>query len=160
MLEEVHAGEHRISKRECASLVASGLRRRLAAARLDKAGAAYALVLALESAVALMLVATALNLVVALWSTPPYQSEELQGLAFTIGGYHHHVVHLGAYLLVLAALGGALGVASCRAFERVGPPGLARAGRPETEPAEISPAEITPASARWAAIPGGSWLSP
>jgi len=122
VLEESHAGERRPSARECASLVVAGLRRRVAAARSDKAGAVYAFALTLECAATLTLFATGINLAIELWSSPPYPLPELQNLAFRIGGYQHHLLDLAAYLMLLGLLASLLGLAATGAWGRVGTP--------------------------------------
>jgi hypothetical protein len=149
VLEESHAGERRPSVRECASLVAAGLGRRVAAARSDKAGAVYAFAVTLECVAALILVATGIRLAVELWSRPPYPLSQLQNLAFRIGGYQHHLLDLAAYLLLLVVLAVALGSAGTGAWERVGTPAL------DAVPDDRVPAGSVVVMERWSALDAG-----
>jgi hypothetical protein len=148
VLEESHAGERRPSARECASLVVAGLRRRAAAARLDKAGAVYAFAVTLECVAALALFATGINLAIELWSSPPYPLWQLQNLAFRIGSYQHHPLDLVAYLLLLVLLAVLLGLAATQAWERVGTPELDADLPDDREPGSV-------VMERWSALDAG-----
>jgi hypothetical protein len=149
VLEESHAGERRPSVRECASLVAAGLGRRVAAARSDKASAGYAFAVTLECVGALSLVATGIRLAIDLWSSSPYPLPQLQNLAFRIGGYQHHLLDLAGYLLLLVVLAVALGLAATRAWERVGTPVL------DAIPDDREPTGSVVVMERWSELDAG-----